>query len=174
MPIFLEEDFWQFSLFIYEKNDNKENFLWLQDKLNLNVNLLLFALYLVEEGFQITDEQFLRLNQYIAVAEEETNALRLRRRNIPGSQKTELIYKAALQEELDSEKRQQAQLIENVTKLDGLYEYGAKLPEKVMHDHLHMLFTAYSKVKNDGKIANLEAEFSLRSQAIINNFLLKA
>lgn len=171
MQIFSEEEFWAFSLAFYGVEENKKCLLWLQDNVNLNVNLLLFAIYSVDQGFLVTNEQFLSLNRALVKVEKETEELRKARILIGQEDKTSEAYKHALSLELEHEKIQQKKLVESVQTLGQLYSFSSKLPQKILEEHLYMLFSELLGERLGECTAYKHEQFIAHSRKLVRNYL---
>ena len=107
------EAFWQFSCELYARPGVKEKCLEAQNRLRLNVNILLLCQWLANHGFSVSAADFSHMRQEIAESENTLLNLRQKRNSlIKGSSE----YKAALKCELDWEMKQQQTLIEALAK----------------------------------------------------------
>lgn len=112
------DDFWHFSLKLYQIEQVKDTLLQAQDKLGLNVNLALFCLYLNQQGIFSTTEQMAQLaTELNAFNQEFTQKLRALRLDFRIKQQQldsyEEIKKALLTAELLLEQQEQ-KLIVNI------------------------------------------------------------
>lgn len=103
------EDFWQFSLQVYTRPAMKDICISLQNEQGADVNLLLLGLFLQANQVTLTSTEFdalLRLSDHW----QQKTLKPLRERRIALEKGSE-PYKAALAEELEAEKHEQAALI---------------------------------------------------------------
>ncbi|BDX04581.1 TIGR02444 family protein [Planctobacterium marinum] len=107
------EAFWQFSCELYALPGVKELCLDAQNRLCLNVNILLLCQWLTHHGKSISVEGFIRLQEAIAESENTLLSLRQKRNSLI---KASTEYKTALQNELDWEMKQQQTLIKTLAK----------------------------------------------------------
>lgn len=104
-----EEEFWQYSVELYQSGDNQRLFLSLQDRFDLNVNVLLSMYYLAFKNIALSPTQIAQLNESIVSENKITKAIRSQRRKLKDSEKAcdQSKYDELLDKELNSEKREQ-------------------------------------------------------------------
>ncbi|ALT00068.1 TIGR02444 family protein [Lacimicrobium alkaliphilum] len=100
-------DFWDFSLKVYP--DWQQTLLLLQDDYDLNINLLLFCLYLEQRNQRLSAQQMATLMQNC----EQTRPLLMSLREVRRAAKgvNQQAYSQLKQAELELEKQQQQALI---------------------------------------------------------------
>ena len=104
--MWLAETLWQFSCDYYAPRQRA--FLALQDHYQLNINLLLLAIFLDRQNLALTTAQWQQLIAHIADSDAELQSMRQHRRNLSrGSEE----YQQSLTTELQLEKQQQAACI---------------------------------------------------------------
>lgn len=114
-------EFWQYSLQYYTQNNNQETLLWLQDNAALNVNIVLLIMYLQTKSVFISTKQFNQLNNINQKLDSLTSNFREKRRLLKADNIGKGMadyrtddYKDLLHQELESERQQQARLIDTV------------------------------------------------------------
>lgn len=136
-----ENKFWQFSLQIYQNPKVKKQLLTWQDHYDLNVNCLLFSLWLKKEGLNLDQAIFIKIIQEVKLTQETvTKPLRTIRKQIKKDPlfNNKALYQSVLQAELESEKSQQNTLYQSVKNLNILDE--KKMPLSKDKDYLIWLF----------------------------------
>ena len=115
---FTVDGLWQFSLEHYAKNKN--NLLWLQDKLGLNINLVLSILYACANERLLGLHDCINMYQQIQQLDSLTQNFRSYRKGLKNAnnQGKSDTYNQALERELDFEKKQQVRLVESMNQLD--------------------------------------------------------
>ena len=107
--------FWQFSCDTYAREEVKILCLHCQNKLGLNVNLLLLCAWLTKFDGSLSVADWQRLQEVIAQSELELAELREQRRQL---EKGRPRYKAHMQQELELEARQQSAIITALGQLE--------------------------------------------------------
>ncbi|GGD77042.1 TIGR02444 family protein [Lacimicrobium alkaliphilum] len=100
-------EFWTFSLKVYP--DWQQTLLLLQDEYGLNINLLLFCIYLEKSGQGLSDQQMASLIQICDQTATLFTSMREVRRAAKGV--NQQVYSQLKQAELELEKHQQQALI---------------------------------------------------------------
>lgn len=124
--------FWDYSLEVYQREAVAKACLALQDRLQLDVNLLLFCCWTGEHGHQLSEEQVRRCLAATAEWQHEILApLRGLRRRLKGELEVPAERRQALRArlrdlELDAERIEQDLLFETVT-LAPAAERGAEV-----------------------------------------------
>lgn len=111
-----EHQFWQFSVKFYNYKHNKEVLLELQDLACQNVNLILFACFLVSKKLPFNNELVRCLMDAIAEHDSMTRQFRQKRRLFKARSTTadahqQNEYELMLKQELELEKQQQALIV---------------------------------------------------------------
>ena len=109
--------FWQFSCELYARPEVKQRCLAVQDKLQLNVNILLLCQWLAGHGKSLSVNDFSHLRAEIAASEDQLRSLRQQRSNL---NKGSTEYRNVLHKELEWEMAQQRRLIAALAELDPL------------------------------------------------------
>jgi uncharacterized protein (TIGR02444 family) len=104
------DEFWHYALDVYQQEGVKQACLDLQDKMQLNVNLILAMMYLCKHGLMYRYDDFSEVEQAIAESEKKLKHHRRKRRGL--KKIDESLYEKALSEELTMEKAQQAIIVE--------------------------------------------------------------
>lgn len=109
-----DSPFWRFSLSFYARPDIAPACLQLQDEANVDVNLMLFLLFLAERGRAITRDDVARLDASIAPWRTEVveplRALRRRLKSGVGDVPSEGLRNMVKKIELEAERLEQARL----------------------------------------------------------------
>ncbi len=110
------DDFWHFSLKVYEITEVKDTLLYAQDNSGLNVNLGLFCLYLNQQSIFLTNQQMqqlvAKLDEFSSKFTKELRALRFGFRDRQQQLSNyEQIKKALLKAELLLEQQEQELLV---------------------------------------------------------------
>lgn len=111
------ERFWQFSLQVYQHEGVKQACLTLQDRYQLNVNLLLLCQFLQQQQVYLDRTLVNQLNE--AIAPSQQVLARMRQHRITLKHGPRLEYQRALQGELNIEKQQQRVLIDRINSLSA-------------------------------------------------------
>lgn len=116
-------EFWQYSLQYYTRDNNQTILLWLQDNAALNVNVVLLLMYLQTKGLYISIDQLSHLNKNNQDLDRLTSSFREKKRILKADNISKgmadyrtVEYQALLQQELDLEKQQQMALIDIASK----------------------------------------------------------
>ncbi|WP_416306823.1 DUF2390 domain-containing protein [Neptunicella sp. SCSIO 80796] len=125
------EAFWQFSCHFYPPR--KTTFIYLQDHYQLNVNLLLLALFLDQHNSYIGQANWINLIEAISESELQINQFRHRRRTAKTQQSPD--YNMLLQRELELEKAQQQLIIRQ------LNQFSLDIQSTVNNLHQYCLAT---------------------------------
>ncbi|GGW90858.1 TIGR02444 family protein [Alteromonas halophila] len=113
------DEFWQFSCACYAHKDIALHALALQDKHDVNVNLLLLLCWCLKHGAVINLAQFRQLAQALSDSEKALVVQRRKRREMhPDNGGDEQSYNACKQQELTLEREQQRALIRAFHDLD--------------------------------------------------------
>ena len=115
------DDFWRFSLKLYQIEQVKNTLLSAQDNFALNVNLALFCLYLNQQDLYLTDQQMAQLkNELDQFSQQFTGKLRALRLQFRQQQKQLQQYdelkQSLLKAELILEQQEQNLLCSVVAK----------------------------------------------------------
>ena len=138
------DTFWQYSLDIYGRPTVSENALALQDKHNVNVNMLLLLCWCLQNGAVITLNQWQVLLAAIEETEQKLSAHRQQRRLAKSAQPHDAsAYEALKKQELALELEQQEALT-------------------TMFNRLNVEYVKLSGI--NGSIASFVNVFSLRQQ----------
>ncbi|GGO71731.1 TIGR02444 family protein [Bowmanella pacifica] len=151
------EDFWQFSLALYQKRGAL--CLQLQDSYAMNVNLVLLCLYLQQHGMGISQASLPALINSLASTEQVITPLRAVRRQVKGLDG--LAYQHLLDAELQLEKRQQADLIQCLNRLPvaDLGEDNLVLYASVVQPQMPSELTALiAQLQTDAKVDRGQSE----------------
>lgn len=112
------EEFWQFSVQFYEQANVQENLLCLQDNFGLNVNIVLFIIYLRVKGLGLSAQQLKVINTKNQKLDSLTSNLRATRRSLKAQNIVSNVannkyaeYQNLLAQELELEREQQATII---------------------------------------------------------------
>ncbi len=112
-------DFWLYSIGIYQQASVKRACLAMQNQHGLNVNILLLCGYLTKSEIFINKIGFEYLIDQIKDLDKETS--RLRQIRIASKNEAEK-YSQLLKQELDLEKRQQQQLIASLNRVQETHK----------------------------------------------------
>lgn len=118
------EAFWQYSLQTYQPEAHARCFLWLQDNLDADVNLLLFLGYLKEIGQIISVEEWQYVLTYTKQLRDEVKAIRAQRR-VAKNRETSEQYVQLKQVELAAEQRVQQVLIAAINRVANKPQSGS-------------------------------------------------
>ncbi len=110
------EYFWNWCKEAYLYKENKDALLYLQDELNINVNMVLLLYFVQSKYVSLNTSEINQLLSALQDAEKATNKLREARRSF-SSNKASTEYKHALALELNSECTQQTILIRTLKAL---------------------------------------------------------
>jgi len=102
------DNFWEYSLAVYQHDEVKQACLFLQDRMDLNVNVILSMMYLCKYDRMYQFEDIEKLEADILPSERLLKRHRAKRRDLKSIH--ESLYKQALNEELALEKEQQARI----------------------------------------------------------------
>lgn len=112
------DEFWRYSLQYYDLGKNKASLLWLQDEAGINVNCVLFLMYLQTKGLFVSFNKFKRLQTSIKNLDSLTSNFRVKRRMLKSHNIAQSIshfrtpeYRKLLEQELELERKQQAYLV---------------------------------------------------------------
>ncbi|TRY33283.1 TIGR02444 family protein [Aliiglaciecola sp. M165] len=119
------DDFWQFSIEIYSKDKVQQSCLALQNKANLNVNLLLLCIWLDRQGVLLTVKQIQTL--LTAISDHDKQIQVHRKTRIGTKQHDPDMYKLLLEQELELEKQQQRQIVDSLNQLSLETSKGSNL-----------------------------------------------
>lgn len=136
------EQFWQFSLNLYPAI--KESCLQWQDNFGVNINLLLFLLYLDKQQQSISEAQLLQLEELLQhFSTEVTQSIRSLRRTLPSpwleSDMQQPLRQQLLSTELAAEKLEQQLLVQQFNQLSLSADI---LPHSQLLDHYLVLIKA--------------------------------
>ncbi len=136
------ESFWQFSLSLYPVV--KEVCLQWQDNFGVNINLLLFLLYLDKQQQSLSESQLQKLEDLLKhFSTEVTQSIRALRRTLPSpwleSDMQQPLRQQLLSTELAAEKLEQQLLIQQFNYLEQSDEL---LPHSQLLDHYLVLIQA--------------------------------
>jgi uncharacterized protein (TIGR02444 family) len=147
-------EFWQYSLHYYTQNNNQTTLLWLQDNAALNVNIVLLLMYLQTKSMFISVNQFNDLNQKNQALDSLTSNFREKRRVLKADNIDKEMadyrtvdYQELLQQELDLEKQQQAQLINVVSEFINHTHGDATCGDRASMDIKYYLLTLVVSVE---------------------------
>jgi uncharacterized protein (TIGR02444 family) len=101
----IPDAFWEYSLSVYQHNEVKDACLLLQDRMDLNVNVILSMMYLCKHDRMYHFEDIEKLEADILPSEKNLKRHRAIRRDLKNI--NDLRYRQALSEELALEKEQQ-------------------------------------------------------------------
>lgn len=106
------EQFWDFSLAVYQAQGVESACLELQDEHGVNVNLLLLLCWCLQHGHILTLQQWQILKAAVAQSEQDLHLHRKRRREAKHTAPVmQSYYRELKQQELALEQQQQQQLI---------------------------------------------------------------
>ncbi|MDF2179233.1 TIGR02444 family protein [Aliiglaciecola sp. CAU 1673] len=149
MPKPSAEALWAYSLECYSQH--RDNFLHLQDRYGLNVNLLLLCLYLQEQGYYLDKIMLASLCQALVPTESVLTSLRQVRKHTKALDAQ--AYASLKQAELALEARQQCDLLDALQSLPlqasgkgNLLSYCKTIGVEVDNALLHQLNTIHSKI----------------------------
>ncbi|MCF6775375.1 TIGR02444 family protein [Thiotrichales bacterium 19X7-9] len=110
--------FWQFSLKLYKNKQIELSLINLQEQYDLNINCILFALWLAYANIQLQSGEFQDIIKSVKVIQSTvTKPIRKARKTIKlnQSQYPDIFYQNLLQVELESEALQQQTLYQSVS-----------------------------------------------------------
>ena len=136
------EQFWQYSLSLYPAI--KDLCLQWQDNFGVNINLLLFLLYLDKQQQSLTEQQLQQLEDLLQhFSSEVTQSIRALRRAMPSpwleSDMQQQLRQQLLSTELAAEKLEQQLLVQQFNQLGQTHEL---LPHSQLLDHYLLLINA--------------------------------
>lgn len=141
------EQFWHYSLRVYEQGGVKQHCLSLQNEFGLNVNMLLLCGFLTQHKIFVSAGILQALSQHIETIDQELKELRSNR--IASKSLEQDLYRNLLKQELILEKSQQATLISVLNSLrnNGM-EFIDQNKDNFMSYH-QSLETADVQILND-------------------------
>jgi uncharacterized protein (TIGR02444 family) len=136
------EQFWQYSLSLYPAI--KDLCLQWQDNFGVNINLLLFLLYLDKQQQSLTEQQLQQLEDLLQhFSSEVTQSIRALRRAMPSpwleSDMQQPLRQQLLNTELAAEKLEQQLLVQQFNQLSQTHDL---LPHSQLLDHYLVLINA--------------------------------
>ncbi|TNF65369.1 MAG: TIGR02444 family protein [Gammaproteobacteria bacterium] len=111
--------FWQFSLKLYKNKQIESALINLQEQYDLNINCILFALWLAYVDIQLQPNEFQDIIKSVEVMQSNiTKVIRKARKSVKlnQSQYPDMFYQNLLQIELESEALQQQKLYQLASK----------------------------------------------------------
>jgi uncharacterized protein (TIGR02444 family) len=136
------EQFWSYSLNLYPAI--KDLCLHWQDHLGVNINLLLFLLYLDKQQQSLSEKQLQQLEELLVrFSREVTQSIRTLRRTLPSpwleSEMQHPLRQQLLNTELAAEKLEQQLLVQQFNQLSSSADL---LPHSQLLDHYLLLINA--------------------------------
>ncbi len=161
---FLENRFWQFSLSLYAKPEAANYCLRLQDHHNMQVNLLLYSIWLTFEGCILEPSLIKQNSQLQNWLTQIIPSIRNARKRVGEKSKQDPLYKQLKACELTAEQQAQAQLFG--LKRKTLYPQEMRSKEifgnfeSLLKQNLNLCWQAFSLVSKKNQQPELINEFS--------------
>lgn len=160
----LENKFWQFSLSLYAKPEAENYFLRLQDQHHMQVNLLLYSIWLAFEGC-ILEPQLIKQNSQLQNwLIQIIPSIRHARKQVGEKSKQDPLYKQLKACELTAEQTAQAQLFSLKRQAFNAKTQHPKLTqddfERLLKQNLTLCWQAFSLTSEKKQHPELINEFS--------------